>query len=467
MIQKSLFIAVYCLLLGPALATAADDKKPKDNSAELIQLAIGLFGDKDKDIRALGFEQVRTDAPGEAATRAFAAELPKLSAEAQVGLLSALADRGDAAARPAVLKLLASKLDEPVKIAVLAALGKLGTAEDVTLLVFALNEASESVKSTAKASLVTLPGEATPAAIVTTMKNLSPELQVTLIDVLATRRALTVLPALLELATNKEPTIRAAAMIALGKLAGPDQVAGMATGVLKAEQGSEREAAEKALVLAAARTEDPEQRAKPLLAVLAKSSEAEQLALLPTLGRLGGKEALQRIRAELAHSDAPHHAAGVSALGSWPDASVIATVFELAKTDPKPELRVIALSSLIRLGPMTDGRADDVRLATTKQVMDLCKSDEDQNRLLRRIQNIRTPETLQYVLPFLKKPENAQAACEAIVEMAHHRGLREPNKPAFDAALDQVIATSKDPVVIDRAQRYKKDQTWVRPAKAE
>ncbi len=95
--------------------------------------------------------------------------------------------------------------------------------------------------------------------------------------------------------------------------------------------------------------------------------------------------------------------------------------------------------------------------------MDLCKTDEDVNRLLRRIQNIRSPETLQYVLPYLDKPANAQAACEAIVEMAHHRGLREPNKPAFDAALDRVMATSKDPIVVDRAQRYKKDQTWVRP----
>ncbi|MGC4002342.1 MAG: hypothetical protein QM811_04025 [Pirellulales bacterium] len=102
-------------------------------------------------------------------------------------------------------------------------------------------------------------------------------------------------------------------------------------------------------------------------------------------------------------------------------------------------------------------------MSETKQVMDLCRLDEERNRLLRRVQSIRTLETLRFVLPFLDKPENAQAACEAVVEMAHHRGLREPNKPVFDAALDHVIAVSKDPVVIDRAQRYKKDQTWVRP----
>jgi hypothetical protein len=41
--------------------------------------------------------------------------------------------------------------------------------------------------------------------------------------------------------------------------------------------------------------------------------------------------------------------------------------------------------------------------------------------------------------------------------------VREPHKDEFHRALDQVIEISKDPVVVDRAQRYKKGQTWVRP----
>ena len=43
------------------------------------------------------------------------------------------------------------------------------------------------------------------------------------------------------------------------------------------------------------------------------------------------------------------------------------------------------------------------------------------------------------------------------------RGLREPHKAEFDQALDKVIQTSQDATVVDRAQRYKKGQTWVRP----
>ena len=56
-----------------------------------------------------------------------------------------------------------------------------------------------------------------------------------------------------------------------------------------------------------------------------------------------------------------------------------------------------------------------------------------------------------------------EVAAESIVELAHHRTLREAAKPEFLTALDQIIAVSKDPTSVERATRYKNNQTWVRP----
>ena len=80
----------------------------------------------------MGLEQVRTAAKGPAATQKFAALLPKLPSEAQVGLLSALADRGDATALSAVLDVLGSSQDEAVRVAALSALGWLGGPAEIT-----------------------------------------------------------------------------------------------------------------------------------------------------------------------------------------------------------------------------------------------------------------------------------------------------------------------------------------------
>ena len=98
----------------------------EETGDELVPLVVNLLRDKDKDMRALGLEQVRTQAKGEAATRQFAAQLPQLPPDVQAALLGALADRGDAAARPAIVDLLAASHDEPVRVAAIRALGFLG-----------------------------------------------------------------------------------------------------------------------------------------------------------------------------------------------------------------------------------------------------------------------------------------------------------------------------------------------------
>jgi hypothetical protein len=59
----------------------------------------------------------------------------------------------------------------------------------------------------------------------------------------------------------------------------------------------------------------------------------------------------------------------------------------------------------------------------------------------------------------MDQPEYAQEACATVVELAHHRKLREPNKAEFDKALDMVIRISKDADVVDRAKRYKAGRT--------
>jgi hypothetical protein len=49
-----------------------------------------------------------------------------------------------------------------------------------------------------------------------------------------------------------------------------------------------------------------------------------------------------------------------------------------------------------------------------------------------------------------------------VVELAHHRSLRDANKDEFTKALDKVLATTKNEELVDRANRYKQGQTWER-----
>ena len=453
---RLLGIVVIALLLSaiapsPAAEEAGDDMLPT---------VIGLIQEKDREIRSLGLQQVREGLKGAAATKQFAALLPKLTPEIQAELVIALGDRGDKAARPAVVELLKSP-DAAVRAAVLRALGTLGEAADVPRLVEALASGAEAEKTAAGRTLDRMRGEGIDAAIVAALKPAKPELRVELIDLLVSRgAAAAAVPTLLAEAEQADADVRSAALAALGKLAGPAHVPALVKLLLKAKEPADREALEKVVMFACQKTEDADKRAEPLLAVMAKAGEDDKLALLSALGRVGGAAALKTVEAVIADKDAARREVGIRALCNWPDASVAPRLLELAEKAEEPAQRIRALRAVMRVAVLADKRT------LTPSGWSCSRRRSRWPRATRTASWPSTVparsapiESLRFVVPFLDDPKFAQAACVTVVELAHHRNLRLPNKDEFDKALDAVIATSKTPEIVARAKRYKKGET--------
>ena len=98
-----------------------------------VPLAIGAMGGDDESLAAVAAGLIR-EVPGEAVTKALAAELPTLPPAGQVTVLSVLADRGGRSAGAAVLRATGSK-DASVRLAALSALGVLGGQREGPMLV--------------------------------------------------------------------------------------------------------------------------------------------------------------------------------------------------------------------------------------------------------------------------------------------------------------------------------------------
>ncbi len=453
-------LVLSCVLLA-WVSTAAAPAWAADE--ELVDAAIGLFQEKDKDLRALGFEQVRGEAKGAANTAKFAAQLPKLSADAQAGLLSALADRGDAAALPAIVELAGKSPDEPVRVAAIKAVGKLGDGASLPLLVKAAESKSEVERAAAQDALVHLGGADTSALLAAEAAQGSPERRAFVIDVLATRRALDQVPELLPGAVDRDPAVRYATMAALAQFGKPEHLPVMLSGVLKATEGPERDAAEKAVVAVCGRIEQADQRAVPISAAMEKLSEEEQLSLYPLLGKVGGAALLTALEGDLQSTNAARRAAALEALCLWPDATVADELKALATDATHDADRDMTFRAFVRVGALRDKRPEKERFERLQQAMALAKTPEEQKTVLRACRQVYLVESLRFALPFLDQPDFQQLACETIVELAHHREVREPNKAEFDPALDRVRELSTDEVVKQRAQIYKAGQTWLRP----
>ncbi|TWT79083.1 HEAT repeat protein [Planctomycetes bacterium CA13] len=454
---------VFLLAFFSLFASLRVGHAEQEANSELVSLILELLADEDSDVRALALEQIRSEAPGETSTQKFAAQLQQLPADGQVGLLRALAARGDASARPAMIKLFSSTDDPAVIEATINAIGLVGNVEDVPMLTGQIAGSDDTLAKAASESLIRLQGDTVPAAIVAQLRTSAPEMQAKLIGVLARRRALDTIPTMLDATVSTSAVVRQAAMTGLSELAGPDDIAAMLKGVMAAQRGKERETAEKRVMIACQRIKRPEQQAKPLLDAMPRFSGPDQVILLSTLGRIGGNDALAIIESAIANSDAVKHDMGVRALCNWPNASVAEQLIKQIKSDVHAGHKLSALRSLIRVAPLADGRDDIEKLDLLKQAIGMCQRDTEIQYALSRTSAIRIPETLRFLLPYTDQPKFAENACLAIVELAHHRSVREPNKEEFDAALDKVIATSKDAIVIDRANRYKEGKTWVRP----
>jgi HEAT repeat protein len=385
--------------------------------------------------------------------RAVAAKMTELPATSQVSLLAAMRIRGDRSFAPLALEAAKSK-DETVRLAAVRALGTVGDVGALPVLV-ELGAAQGPVGDAARQSLEAVCGPKVDEGVVALLQaEKDPVRRAAWIALVEARRPAGAAQVLLKEAVHASPEVRTRAMAALAKLGRPDDLAAMVAAALKAEKGPERDNAEKAVMLVCQQIPDAAKRADPVVGIFRNATPADRAELLPLLGRIGGTAARQIVQESLDGKDASLREAGLRGLCNWPDASVSEQLLKLAKEAPEARHRIWALRALVRVVSLPGDTPDDKRLAALKQVMPLAARDEDRALVLERAAAVRIVDSLRFVAPYMDQPALGEAACKAVVELARHRGLRDPNKQEFDAALEKVLKTSKDAGTLERAKRY-------------
>jgi len=433
-------LGLLCLAGGPL--AAQDD----DSSDALVGMIVELLGDADRDMRALGFQQVREEAIGEAATKQFTEVLPKLAPDGQAGLLEALGDRGDATALPAVLDMLKSP-EETVRAAALGAVGALGSAANVPLLAQKAAEGSGLEKGSARKSLLRLRGDDVNPAILSEMAKSEPGVRAGLLGVLAARNAKETLPAVLKCTDDPEPCVRLASLGALRFLAGENDVTTIVAVLKSARNDDERSKAE--LALLAVCNLARQDCAETIIAGMADAEAPSRIALLRTLARAGGPKALEQIVASVNDDDQPVSDEAVRMLSAWGDPAAAAHLLQIAGKDESLRHRVLAIRGLARLaGPKKDRPAD---LDTLAKVMKLAKRPQEKRLLLGVLGGVAEPKSLALVTPALDDTAVKEEAGLAAVMIAER--IKDGDKAALRAAMEKVLKTGKNQQTRDRAQK--------------
>ena len=406
-------------------------------------VAAGLKGED----RAARLAALRVVRDGGLTTKQLAALLADAPAAAQVAVIHAMAERGDAAGAAAVGQ--AAKSPDPsVRIAALEALGALANASSVPSLAEAAAAAQGDEQKAARRSLARLRGAGVTGAILAHLPKASPAVQMELVRALADRQDATAVPTLLEMSGSSDAAVQAGAVRALASLA-DDRAAGKLIGLLVAAKApAVRGAVEEALGSIAGRSKDPEALADAVLAA-GKSADVEaRCVLLRVAGRIGGTRVLEALRAGVADADDALRDAAVRTMAETAGPDAAPDLLALAKGAASATHRVLALRGYLRL-------AGTAELPTAKR-LEMCRAavataprPDDKKLLLARLASVSHPGALELAGQLGADPAVVAEAEAARLQIALAMGGAYPAEAR--AALEQLRAGSKRQDIRDAA----------------
>ncbi|MBI3117306.1 MAG: HEAT repeat domain-containing protein, partial [Candidatus Hydrogenedentes bacterium] len=314
--------------------------------AQALQVVSRALTDDEPGVAHIAIGYMRR-IPGPEATAKFASLLKDAAPETQILLLDALTERGDGAAREAVMAAAQSE-DELVKLAAVEALGKLGDASAVPMLLTLAEAAPGEARRIAREALSTLPGEGVDAALLLAAQQTDAQ-ALEAIRALAERRAVDTKADLLGLAANKNAQGQQEILKAMTVLADVQDIAALLTLLEQPDAGVQREAG-RALAAVVQRAHPVEQGLDPVLAAYSSAQQPETKAvLLEVIGSVPSDKALETVRAALKSEQDPVRTAAVKSLAARTDPQALDDLLQVAEASQSVPEKAAALSGYVKI----------------------------------------------------------------------------------------------------------------------
>ncbi|MHC4098599.1 MAG: HEAT repeat domain-containing protein, partial [Planctomycetota bacterium] len=441
-------LATYAVI-GCAMVSAAGSEEPEN---EMIGIVIDALKGNDESMQSMGISLIR-DMPGADVTKILARELPNLSVRGQVQLLSALADRGDRIALPAVVAATKAK-DKSVQIAALKALGQLGNASNVDLLAEKAAAARGEEQKAARESLYRLRDPNVDGVILTCIGKVAAKTKVELIKSAGERNIVTGVEVLLKTARDEDSKVRRESFKVLKAIAGPKYLPALVELLVGVQSSSDRREAEKTVTAVAHKISDKNRQAEAVLAKLPSvKEELSRCSLLRVLGKIGDDSALAVLRAGLKDKIAAVKDACIRSLAEWPTAEPMADLLKVLQATDNKLHHVLALRGYVRLIGLESNRPAEETIGMYKQAMELASNVSEKKMVLSGLATIKTLAALVMASAYLEDKALQQEAEVAVVKIAEATGGSYPAESK--AALQKVVQVSKNEFLRKKAQEVK------------
>jgi HEAT repeat protein len=363
--------------------------------------------------------KVAREVPGREVTEALIAGLDKAEPQRQVLFIQALADRGDAAAAPAVLKV-AKAGKGTTRATALRALGQLGDAASVPVLLEVALGADAELAQTAVAVLSDMPGKEIDKALADQLLKAEGKPRQVLIELAGKRPIVGAATALRKAADDPDKQTRAAALAALGATIELADLDLLIQCVAKPREGDDASVAAGALATACQRMADRDTATAKLVAAMSTSA-AVKGRLLEILAKVGGAGALRAVGAAVKDADPQIQDTASRLLGEWMDTDAAPVLLDLAKNAADEKYKVRAMRGYIRLVRQFD-MTDEQRVQMCRTALETAQRVPEKKLVLEVIGRHPTPAMIPIVLEAARVPELKNEATAVAMLIAEKSG---------------------------------------------
>ncbi|HOJ34118.1 MAG TPA: HEAT repeat domain-containing protein [Candidatus Hydrogenedentes bacterium] len=369
--------------------------------------------------------------------------LASLHDRALILALNALEDNGN----PAVVSNILPYLKSPEPAVQQAAFGiaaRWGDKSVVPHLLTIAAHGQEPLQKHFRKAIDRMKGEDIDETIARTLNDSDPTLRCEAASALARRFAHSHTDALLRLAQDPEPKVRAEVFRAVSVLGGPEHLSAVLAQLLQETEDSVRATLVDASVSLAKKCPGAS-GTQVVLNVLkeTKNKPDARIAVLTILGELGNDTALSALRACYRERDPRVKEAALRALAGWPSPTVLSDLDYLSRTAPTPALRTVALRGYIRLlGTPSESKPAKTVHRYAKAFKRATGVDE-KRAVIAGLGNLADPESLRLLKKYKKEKELDKDVEEAIrrVEMALTHLSASVNAEKSQLAMDGNLST--------------------------
>jgi HEAT repeat protein len=383
---------------------------------------------------------------------AIADEIPRSEPARAELLISVLADRASPESLSPLL-LAAAEGPKTVRLAAIAALGRIGNATCLPALLDIGMEPDAELSAAAKSAVVELPDDSVDQAIVVGLPNADVKRYVMLLEVVGQRR-IAAIDQLVEALRHRESSVRCAALFALGNTVPPNRLDLLIRQVVDSKDNAEHLVAIQALKAAAIRMPDREQCAKQLSATLNSLPSPSKAGILEILAAVGGKQALQSLAAAARSDDDKLQDVSTRLLGEWMTVDVAPVLLDLAETAPGPKYQTRSLRGYIRVARQFT-LSDEERMEMCRQALAAAKQPAEQKLVLEVLKRFPGPKALELAMQIRQKPDLRDEANDVALAIAAKIGA---DSPAARELLSQ-LGMDKVQLEIVKAE-YGAGSTW-------